>query len=102
MKASASAGRCSGRVLSLAMALSNVAVSGPCGVMHTCKLAPAYTHVCLFGDLSHTTRASGAPRHLRSLTQPAQVLAIRDTYTNRLLTIAQEPVLFLEKGVSDG
>ena len=40
MKARASAGRCSGQLLSLAMALSKVAVSGPCGVMQTCRLAP--------------------------------------------------------------
>ena len=41
MKARASTGKCSGRLLSLAIALSKVAVSGPCGVMHTCRLAPA-------------------------------------------------------------
>ncbi len=41
MKARVSAGRRSGLWLSLVVPLSKVAVSGPCGVMHTCKLAPA-------------------------------------------------------------
>ena len=41
MNARVSAGRCCGRLLSLLIALSKVAASGPCGVMHTCRLAPA-------------------------------------------------------------
>ena len=43
MKARVSAGRRSGRLLSRLDAPSKVAASGPCGVMHTCRLAPAPT-----------------------------------------------------------
>jgi hypothetical protein len=63
MKASASAGRCSGWLLSLAMALSKVAVSGPCGVMHTCRLAPAQSiHVAsILVEMGHLTPKAAAP-----------------------------------------
>ena len=42
MKASVSAGSLAGFSALGKMARSKVAVSGPCGVMHRCKLAPVH------------------------------------------------------------
>ena len=52
----------------MVMALSNVAVSGPCGVMHTCRLAPAIgTHVFPLTD--HIDYYSVAHAHSNTFQQ---------------------------------
>lgn len=107
MNARASLGRCSGQLLSFAMALSKVAVSGPCGVMQTCRLAPACSTPA--SPLSQSIPATAqAPTQSRALfIQPYRKVFHSEqdtlilTYTSAKLTSRHEASLLCFIGAFD-